>query len=148
MPRQVDSFLLRGGLDLVSPPLAIQPGRMWACLNLEPVEAGYRRIRGYERYSGRPSPSDALYWILPVTLAAGEHPPQIGEVVRSGDKSATLLAITADGDYVISAMATGDLFANGDVLHVTREFIEGVTLAWEGQVLTWQGQSLTWREMM
>ena len=54
MPRQVSHIALQGGLDLVSSPLFIEPGRMWRCLNYEPVEGGYRRTAGYERFDGRP----------------------------------------------------------------------------------------------
>ena len=40
--------------------------------NYEPVEAGYRRILGYERVDGQPKPSEAIYHLLGFTLAAGE----------------------------------------------------------------------------
>jgi hypothetical protein len=53
----VSTFLLQGGLDLVTPPVAMPPGRVSAALNYEPDVAGYRRFQGYERYDGHPSPS-------------------------------------------------------------------------------------------
>lgn len=52
------TFLLRGGLDLVTPPVALQPGTAIAAVNYEPDIGGYRRMRGYERFNGSPSPSD------------------------------------------------------------------------------------------
>ena len=64
MAREDRSFALRGGLDLVSSPLTVDPGRLWAGANYVAADAGYRRIGGYERYDGRPAPSDAEYWIL------------------------------------------------------------------------------------
>ena len=145
MARSVEHFLLRGGLDFVSSPLSIDPGRAWRGTNFECVEAGYRRIAGFERFDGRPSPSGATYYVIPVDHAPNEHPPLVGEVLRSGDKTATLLAITDDGDYIIQGMDTGELFADGDPLHVTRELQDGSTLTWQGEVLLWQGQSLTWQ---
>lgn len=51
------SVIMRGGLDLVTPAIALRPGTAIASLNYEPVPAGYRRIDGYERFDGRPSPS-------------------------------------------------------------------------------------------
>lgn len=57
--QQTAHFPLQGGLDLVTPPLAMPPGRMIAGENYEPHPAGYRRIDGYERFDGRPAPSDA-----------------------------------------------------------------------------------------
>jgi hypothetical protein len=53
----VSSFLMQGGLDLVTPPMAMPPGRATAALNYEPDASGYRRFPGYERYDGHPSPS-------------------------------------------------------------------------------------------
>jgi hypothetical protein len=51
------TFLLQGGLDLVTPAIAVPAGRAIAGLNYVPDVTGYQRIGGYERYDGRPSPS-------------------------------------------------------------------------------------------
>jgi hypothetical protein len=58
MPQSTSTILLRGGLNLVSPQVAVQPGQAIAGLNYEPDAGGYRRMVGFERYDGRPSPSD------------------------------------------------------------------------------------------
>jgi hypothetical protein len=50
--------MLRGGLDLVTPRLALPPGYATAASNYEPDIAGYRRFTGYDRYDGHPAPSD------------------------------------------------------------------------------------------
>lgn len=57
MTQRPKTVLLRGGLDLVSPPAAMPSGRAIAALNYEPEVRGYRRIGGIERYDGRPEPS-------------------------------------------------------------------------------------------
>ncbi len=57
---QTTFYPMGGGLDLVTPAIAIQPGKAIAALNYEPVAAGYQRLTGYERYDGRPSPSDVV----------------------------------------------------------------------------------------
>ena len=55
-------YPLEGGLDLVTPALAIPPGRALAMVNFEPwYQGGYRRIPGYERFDGRPKPSEASF---------------------------------------------------------------------------------------
>lgn len=55
--------MLDGGLDLVTPPLFVEPGRLVDCLNYECVDkVGYKRIDGFERYDGAGSPSAARYW--------------------------------------------------------------------------------------
>lgn len=57
MSQQTLTVLLRGGLNLVSPPLAVPAGQCTAALNYEPEVQGYRRIGGYERFDGRTRPS-------------------------------------------------------------------------------------------
>ncbi len=58
-------IVFQGGLDLVSPTLAIKPGTCIDAVNFLPnINGGYRMIGGYERFDGRPAPSDALYWVL------------------------------------------------------------------------------------
>lgn len=48
--------MLDGGLDLVTPPLFVEPGRLVDCLNYECVDkSGYKKIEGFERYDGGPS---------------------------------------------------------------------------------------------
>ena len=106
MPRQVSHIALRGGLDIVSSPLFVKPGRIWATVNYEAVEAGYRRTDGYERVDGRSSPSEAEYYILPYDPSDS---PDAGQATNLGNvvlpqavhtpnmsATATLLAIVGD----------------------------------------------------
>jgi hypothetical protein len=73
--------LLRGGLDLVTPAAAMPAGRAIAALNYEPEARGYRRIGGYERYNGMPSPSlGANPEIIAARRAAIDHIPGSGPV--------------------------------------------------------------------
>lgn len=57
--QQTSTFLMRGGLDLITPPVALPPGFCTAALNYESDRSGYRRMDGYERYDGRAAPSQA-----------------------------------------------------------------------------------------
>ncbi|MET0651005.1 MAG: hypothetical protein ABWY63_00705 [Hyphomicrobiaceae bacterium] len=66
MPIQVQTSLMAGGLDLASPPIAMQAGRAISCSNYEPDVAGYTSIGGYERFDGHPRPSDSTD---PTTIA-------------------------------------------------------------------------------
>lgn len=59
MAQQTSTFLMKGGLNLVTPPIAIPPGQVIAAINYEPDVAGYSRLGGYERYDGHPRPSDS-----------------------------------------------------------------------------------------
>lgn len=60
---------MAGGLDLVTPRISLDPGKCFDAQNYEPVTVGgYRRINGYERFDGRPSPTAASYWTLAATV--------------------------------------------------------------------------------
>lgn len=64
MPQQTAYFPLGGGLDLITPAIALKPGFAIASLNYEPVANGYRRCGGFERFDGRVKPSEAPYYQL------------------------------------------------------------------------------------
>lgn len=81
MAQATDTFVLQGGLDLVSPAIALPSGRAIAALNYEPEARGYRRIGGYERFSGQPSPSlGANQAAIDARRAAIAKPPGDGPV--------------------------------------------------------------------
>lgn len=69
MVKRSGSFPMRGGVDEETPPLSIPPGSLIGCLNYESAPSGYRRIDGYERFDGRPAPSDATLGYDPATQA-------------------------------------------------------------------------------
>jgi len=60
-----------GGLDQEAAAMTFPPGSIFVSTNyVSTVDGGYRRIDGYERYSGQPSPSDATYTSFGVTFSA------------------------------------------------------------------------------
>ena len=79
---QQKAVVLDGGLDLVTPRLLVEPGKVVDCLNYECVDqVGYKKIDGFERYDGGPSPSQILsYWDLTTTRSSG-----LGSDVSPGD---------------------------------------------------------------
>ncbi|WP_191126153.1 hypothetical protein [Mesorhizobium sp. B2-1-2] len=54
------TILLQGGLDLITPQVTMPPGRAISALNYEPDVSGYTSTGGYERFDGRPAPSDGM----------------------------------------------------------------------------------------
>lgn len=60
MSKQVQYFPLGGGLDITTAAIVARPGTARAAMNYESDITGYRRLAGYERYDGRPSPTDAF----------------------------------------------------------------------------------------
>jgi len=106
---------LTGGLDVVSPALSISPGKAIAMVNFEPwYLGGYRRIPGYERFDGRPRPSDATFTGFEVSTVAGLT---LRDVI-TGDTSGTtgVLIGFEDGtpDAIGVTKVSGAGFDNGE----------------------------------
>lgn len=108
-----DFYPLTGGLDLESPAIAISPGKLFDAQNYEPnTSGGYRRIDGYERYDGRPSPTAADYWVLTL-LHIGAI--TLGSTLSNLAGTASAKVMKVVGNDVILARLNG-VFLPGDVL--------------------------------
>lgn len=106
MTQQPKDVLLAGGLDLVTPAMSIKPGRLIDALNYEATANGYRRMDGYERLDGRPSPTAATYWIMERSATAYVFAG--GDVVTGGTSAATgvVLDVTQPaGQIVLTALS-------------------------------------------
>lgn len=102
------AIVLDGGLDLVTPKLLVEPGRLVDCLNYECADqVGYKKIDGFERYDGGPTPSVAAFWSIRSTTSSGlgtafdesiEEPIEITYVVAGVTRVAlaTLRRVYAD----------------------------------------------------
>lgn len=124
MTRRSSSFGLAGGLDEVTQPLALSPGKAIACLNHEVVDAGYARVGGFERLDGRPSPTDAPFWLL--DFIDGATAITAGQTVTGGTSGATgvvLVDVEPDGGawdgeatgYIGLRALTGTFVAGEDI---------------------------------
>lgn len=87
MTRRSSSFELTGGLDEISQPLAIKPGRAIACLNHEALDFGYGRIEGTERFDGRTGPTAYPFWIM--AFDTGSTAIMAGATVTGASSGAT-----------------------------------------------------------
>jgi hypothetical protein len=105
-PRVIpEAIILAGGLDVVTPPFQLKPGRCRAAQNFEAsIYGGYRRIAGYERSDGQAAPSDGQYTILAATAITGGA---VGNTLHGATSGATgiILAITAT--YFVLTATTG-----------------------------------------
>lgn len=122
---QTKYFPLGGGLDITSPALAVDPGRLLACINFEPwFQGGYRRIDGYERYDGRSKPSDASFTGFGVDSITGLS---IGAIVTGSTSGAT-------GVVIGTSTSSVDATANPSigVTKTTGTFINGETITGGG----------------
>ena len=95
-PSRVESkyFPMEGGLNLTDPVLNLRAGECLAGINHEPaIPRGYRRVEGFERIDGQPSPSAAQYWL--VSFKAGTVEIPIGSEITSEDAVSSPSLITA-----------------------------------------------------
>ncbi len=107
--RKIYYFPLQGGEDLVTPVFSKKPGTLSASRNFECDQGGrYRRIDGYERFDGQPSPADADYWVL--SFKSGTVEISVGDTVTDAFSGATGEALA---DAVIESGAYGDSDAAG-----------------------------------
>ena len=100
------------GLDLETPGWSAPPGRVRDALNYEiSVEDGYQDVTGYERFDGRPAPSEASFTILDVTVTGSV---EVGDTVTGAVTTATgvVIAIATYPDdatqtYLVLTKVTG-----------------------------------------
>lgn len=114
-PVKYNLIQLQGGLDLVTPTLSLPPGVARDSVNFEvSITGGYSRIPGYERYDGRPNPSDAIYNLLTVASVSGLA---VGNTITNlaGTVSGVIIAI--ESTTVVYTKAVG-AFVQGDSLYV------------------------------
>lgn len=106
----------RGGCDFVTPILQQPPGRLRLAQNIEiAVNGGYQTARGYERYDGRPSPSDADYVYLACAITGTVS---VGNTVTGSNSSATGHVIAVESAAVVVTKVTGT-FEDAEDLEVS-----------------------------
>jgi hypothetical protein len=102
-----DFARLAGGLDQITPTLALKPGVARRAANFEcSITGGYTRIQGYERFDGRTRPSAAGYTALVVANASGFT---VGQTVSTATGSGVIVAI--DGVTLVLTKAAGSFDA-------------------------------------
>jgi hypothetical protein len=112
-PVQTTYFPLRGGLNLVTPPLSIPDGYCREALNFEQdIDGGYRRIAGYERFDGQPTPSDATYYIIYCTFVGSVAN---GDTITGLTSGATGVAIEVGIDYIAFTKLVGSFTSTEDI---------------------------------
>lgn len=105
MPQTPETIVLSGGLDLVTPAIAVQPGMCIAAQNYESEARGYRRAQGFERLDGRGKPSQASYWVM--AFDSGSTAIMEGDTVTGATSGATGIAL-------YDATATSGTWGGGD----------------------------------
>jgi hypothetical protein len=140
MPIEIKTSLMAGGLDLASPPIAIAAGKVISASNYEPDAAGYTSLGGYERFDGRPRPSDSTD---PVEIAALRTAisavPGIGPVrgvwifdgdvyaFRDIDAGTAGMYKSSTGGWALQSFGYTMPFSNGTVEYEEGGYLAGAT---------------------
>lgn len=101
---KVTSYALKGGEDLVTSAIEVDPGRLSYSQNYEcNVKGRYRAINGYEVFDGQPSPSDKSYWILDYSEVENPETMEVGDTITGEDSGAQaiILAINTEDQYLV-----------------------------------------------
>jgi hypothetical protein len=99
-----------GGLDQTSSAIAIPPGAAITANNYEPgVIGGYRRIDGFERFSGQPAPSAATYQYCQVNLTGAVA---VGNTITGLTSGATGVVIVVGATSLAITKVVGSFTAS------------------------------------
>jgi hypothetical protein len=111
-----DYFPLGGGLDLLTPAIALKPGQVTDAQNYEPqISGGYRRINGFERYDGHSAPTGTSYWMVPINKTGTIN---VGDTITGASSGATCKVLSVITGYVVAGRLTGT-FTNGENISVS-----------------------------
>lgn len=109
-------FALKGGLNLVTPPLSMPDGMCRDSLNFEiDIDGGYRRVAGYERLDGRLQPSDSVFHKMLCTFSGTVSS---GDLIVGSTSGATGEVIAQTSNSIILTKLTGN-FISGEALTVS-----------------------------
>ena len=115
-PVKYQLITLQGGLDLVTPTLSLPPGVATDASNFEvSITGGYTRIAGYERFDGRPSPSNATYTAITVASAATLA---VGNTITNLATTVSGVIIAIDGTSVFYTKSVGGGFSVSNGIYV------------------------------
>ena len=107
-------YPLQGGLDLMTPAIALDPGKCFDAQNYEPlITGGYGRISGYERFDGRPSPTSAVYATFAVNLTGAVN---VGDTLTGATSGATCKVLQIVTSQYIVVGRLGGTFQAGETL--------------------------------
>ena len=121
-----DYFPLKGGLNMMSPPLTLPPGVALDAINWEcAVTGGYRRIAGYERFDGHTEPHTGLYYTLPATITGAWA---TGNTLTGLVSGATAVILTSNANGFIVTKKTGT-FSVAEALQIAAATVATCTAA-------------------
>ena len=122
---QTEAFPFSGGLDLMTPALEIPAGACISAQNFEPnINGGYRRMYGYERYSGLIQPHTATYSNVACTLTGSVYQ---SNTIVGATSGATGYVLQVNGTTELIITAITGTFSSGETINVSGTAIGTVT---------------------
>jgi hypothetical protein len=107
---------LAGGLDEMTPPYERSPGSARKAQNFEcDINGGYATVTGYERYDGRPKPSESTYIIVNATITGAAA---VGDTLTGVPSGATGVIIALPGGSFVMTKRVGT-FVSGEELQIS-----------------------------
>lgn len=114
-PVKQEFYALAGGLDMLTPAIAIKPGVSIDAQNYEPeITGGYKRYAGHERYDGHTAPSSATYYTLTATISSTIN---VGDSLTGVTSAATSRVLAIVGTTIVIGRLTG-VYVIGENLQV------------------------------
>lgn len=99
---KTDVVNLVGGMDEITPPILVKPGRVIFSSNFEPdIYGGYRRTAGIERFDGRTRPSDAAYSVFTCVVTGSVSVGDQVDGATSG-ASAEVIAVVSSTELIVT----------------------------------------------
>lgn len=113
-----DRFPMSGGVDTTTPYLQRTGSSLLQGLNYEPdMDGGYRKMRGFERFDGRPAPSDAVVTVLEFNAALPSVP--LGATITGQTSGAKAVVGRIGSEFTLWAdVRTGELI-DGETITIT-----------------------------
>ncbi len=114
---KIDPIPLNGGVDSVTTPILVTPGKLISATNFEPsIFGGYMRMAGIERFDGRARPSDAHYHVFTVTTS-GEF--SAGDTITGVTSSQTAVVIKVINSTQLIVTKRSGVFTAAEILNVS-----------------------------
>jgi len=106
----------KGGLDTETARVQIPSGTVRESKNVyQRINGGYRTTGGYERFSGKPKPHDAVYQIIAVTITGLIN---AGDTVTDNDASGSAVVIVNATTYLVTTKLSGTWHLHGGEVKV------------------------------
>lgn len=110
-PVEYDTFIMQGGVDQITPLLALKNGTLRDALNFEAgILGGYSRIAGYERCDGQKLPSSNSW--APLYIQAFSYVPAVGDTVTGATSGAAAYVLYVSTNYLVVTDEVGTFQLN------------------------------------